>query len=120
MKLLIADNAERLEKLRSTELRLDREWGISVSEIIFDNRKEDATHVEDIIVACRDINILLIHFGSIPREKAAKILHQIKLAVRAKIVVISASRILFEEADAVMQTPFFSEQLVDIINKFNS
>ena len=84
---------------------------------------EDIRDIDKATEAVKGIDIVIVHFGSMARAEAAAILTKIK-ATGVKVIVISASSILFEEADAVTDMgelgPDFGTNLTKLIKSICS
>lgn len=64
-------------------------------------------------------NLIIIHFGLTykRRDEAGRELHKIKRETKAKVLVLSASSILFEEADGFIAVPVWPSELLETIKE---
>ena len=113
MKVLWIDFEDRFYIMSSTIKHLLRE-GFEVKEFYWYNLEIGGLDIRGAVEAAKEVDIVMVHFSDIPRGEAAKLLAQIK-ATKVKVIVNSASPILFEEADAVIGLPFYPSDLVELI-----
>jgi len=116
VKVLWIDFIDRFYCLQYPIKKLTQE-GFEVSTFEWFNPEIGDLDINGAINAAKEVDLVIVHFGSIPRGQAAEILARIK-ATKVKIIVNSVSSVLFEAADEVIGTPLnFGEELVECVNR---
>ena len=113
MKVLWIDFEDRFHIMSATIEYLLRK-GLEVKKFYWFNPEIGGLDIKGAVEAAKEVDIVMVHFSDIPRGEAAGLLGQIK-TTGVKVIVNSASPILFEEADFILGLPFYPSYLVKII-----
>jgi len=96
-------------------------YGFQVKKVYWAETESDSflasefeLNVDRAIETAKTVNVVFIHFGSMPRGEASKILGRIK-ETGVKVIVSSVSPVLFEVADYVFPVSGPVLELIDII-----
>ncbi|MBI1984537.1 MAG: hypothetical protein HYS60_00285 [Candidatus Wildermuthbacteria bacterium] len=122
MKVLFIDNEERLKQHRLFQLILKVEEKIESANFEWDNgpNADTGKRIKEMLRAIKEADCVFIHFGSMPRDKASQILSEIKEKTSVRVIVNSASPLLFEKADCVLELPALVETKIRAIKGFDS